>query len=338
MPLKILPLPPIDEDNMKHSFSRRAVLGGALAALLVQRTAAADPAPSIRLVVPSSAGGPLDALSRVLAQSLGRHLEANVVVANVPGATGKLAAVQVANARPDGRTLLLGTSATHAIAASLFPQLPYRPEQDFAAIGRICTARFVLVAHPSFQARSLDELIDAARAAPTPLAYGSWGVGSGGHLAVEAIRMQFGIDLNHVPYQGTVSMMQDLLGGRIPLAISDTAGAIARVREGKLVPLIVTGTTRLAQLPQVSTFGEAQVPFTTESWCGLFAPARTPVAELARLEAALRAALEDLSVKQTLSTLVYDPGPMDRQAFRKLWQADIAAWRRVVVATGIRLD
>jgi tripartite-type tricarboxylate transporter receptor subunit TctC len=268
---------------------------------------------------------------------LGRLLEANVVVVNIAGATGQRAAVQVAHARPDGRTLLLGTSATHAIAVSLFPQLPYRPEQDFAAVGRVCTSRLVLVAHPSFQARSLAELIDAARATPTPLAYGSWGIGSGGHLAVEAIRLQAGISLTHVPYQGIGPMMQDLLGGRIPLAISDTAGAIALLREGKLVPLVVSGTTRLPALPEVATLAEAQVPFTTESWCALFVPVRTPAAELARMEAALQAALKEPQVEQALSTLVLEPGAMDRESFQRLWHADIDAWRRIVDATGISI-
>ena len=323
---------------MSSSLSRRAVLGGALAALSVSRIHAADAPATVRLVVPFPAGGSLDTLGRVLAPSLGRLLGATVVVINIAGATGQRAGIQVAHAPPDGRTLLLGTSATHAIAASLFPRLPYRPERDFAAVGRICSSRLVLVAHPSLRVRSLSGLIDAARAAPAPLAYGSWGTGSGGHLLVEAIRLQAGIDLTHLPYQSVAQMMRDLLGERLLLGISDTAGAIAPLREGKLVPLAISGTTRLAALPQVPTLAEAQVPFTTESWCALFAPARTPVAELMRLETALQAALKEPPVQEALETLVFEPGAMSRASFEQLWLDDIAAWRRIVIDTGISLD
>lgn len=323
---------------MNCGLSRRSVLSGALAALAALRGRAADVPALVRLVVPGPAGGSLDVLARALAQPLGRLLEANVVVFNVPGATGQLAAAQVARARPDGHTLLLGTSATHAIAGSLFTHLPYRPAQDFAAVGRVCTSRLVVVAHPSSGVSTLAELIDAARAAPAPLAYGSWGTGSGGHLAMEAVRLQAGIRLTHVAYQGIAPMMRDLLGGQIPIAISDTAGAIAPLRDGRLVPLAVSGTTRLAALPQVATLAETEVPFITESWCALFAPVHTPGVVLARLEAALQAALTEPPVVQTLSTLVFEPGSMGREDFQRLWQADIVAWRRVVLTTGISVN
>jgi tripartite-type tricarboxylate transporter receptor subunit TctC len=326
-------------DTTSCDLSRRVVLAGAFATVIGRQARAADVDPLVRLVVPFPAGGSLDALGRVLAPLLGRLLKANVVVFNVAGgATGQRAAGQVAHAPPDGRTLLLGTSASHAIAVSLFPRLPYRPEEDFVAVGRVCTTRLVLVAHPSFQIRSLAELIVAARASPTPIAYGSWGIGSGGHLAVEAVRLQAGIRLTHVPYESVAQTMQGLLGRQIPLAVSDIAGAIALVRDGKVVPLVVSGTKRVTELPQVATLADAQLPFTTESWCALFVPAHTPDAEQVRLEEALLTALEQPPLKQVLSTLVLEPGAMGREAFQRLWHDDIAAWRRVVVAGGISLN
>ncbi|MDM0028846.1 Bug family tripartite tricarboxylate transporter substrate binding protein [Variovorax saccharolyticus] len=280
----------------------------------------------------------MDAIGRILARSLSAHLKETVIVSNVAGATGRRAAVQVAHARPDGRTLLMGTSATHAIAPSVFPRLSYRPDQDFTAVGSVCSTRLLLVANPAFEARSLEGLIAVSQAASLPLLYGSWGTGSGGHLVAEAIRLHRGIDLSHVPYQGIRPMMQDLLGGQIPLAVSDMAGALALAREGKVIPLVISGTSRYPQLPQVATLAESGVPFTTESWCALFAPARTPGPVLARLESALRAALAEVSVQQALRVLGYESEPLGREVFLRQWQLDIAAWRRIVVATGIRLD
>ena len=293
---------------------------------------------ALNLVVPFPAGGPVDAIGRILARSLSVHLKESVIVSNVAGAAGRRAAVLVAHARADGRTLLLGTSATHAIAPSLFPTLPYRPDRDFAAVGKVCDTRLLLVANSAFEARSFADLVAVSRAAPVPLFYGSWGTGSGGHLVVEAIRLHRGITLSHVPYQGIGPMMQDLQGGQIPLAVSDMAGALALARDGKVVPLVISGTTRLPELPQVATLAESEVPFTAESWCALFAPAGTPGPALARLEAALQAALAELSVQQALRVLGYESEPLSREVFLRQWQGDIAAWRRIVVATGIRLD
>lgn len=318
--------------------SRRAWLCGALAALCGgPARAAAEPRP-VRLVVPFPAGGPADVLGRALAQALGPHLDAPVFVDNVAGATGQRAAAQVAHAPPDGLTLLLGTSATHAIAPALPVRLAYQPLQDFVALGRVCTTRMLMVAHPSFPARSLPGMIAAARAAPVPLSYGSWGIGSVGHLIVEALRAQAGIALTHVPYQGIAPMMQALLGGQIPLAVSDTAGAVALVREGRVKALAVSGRTRLAALPGVATFAEAGVAFDTEAWIALFAPAGLAQAPRTRLEAALRAALAEPRLVEALDRMTLEPGPLEREAFERLWRDDIAAWRHVVAAAGITLN
>jgi tripartite-type tricarboxylate transporter receptor subunit TctC len=315
---------------------RRAMLAGALACAFTPRSRAADS--TVNLVVPFPAGGPVDALGRILARSMSAHMKQLLVVSNSAGAAGRRAAAQVAYAPPDGRTLMLGTSATHAIAASLVPKLPYRPEQDFTAVGRICTSRLLLVANPSFEGRSLTELFSVAHATPFPLACGSWGIGSGGHLVAEAIWRHGRIGLSHVPYQGTGPMMQDLVGGQIPLAVSDVGGALALVREGKVVPLAITGASRLPELSRVATLAESGVPFAAESWCALFAPARVPEPELARLEAALQASLAELSVQQALRALAYESGPLSREAFLRQWHDDIEAWRRIVAATGISLD
>jgi tripartite-type tricarboxylate transporter receptor subunit TctC len=324
--------------ELAHGLSRRRLVAGAFASIAAVHAPASGGEPVVRLLVPFPAGGSLDALARLLAPPLGRHLEATVVVMNLPGGAGQLAAQRAAHAPSDGNTLLLGTSATHAIAVTLFPDLGYRPEQDFAAVGCICTGRLVLVASPALEARSLADLVRIAHAAPAPLAYGSWGVGSGGHLMVEAIRRHAGIELIHVPFRGVGPMLQSVLGDQIPLAVSDVAGVASLVRAKKVVPLAVSGTTRLPWMPDVGTLAEAQIAVAPESWCALFAGKQTPEAEMARLDAALQATLKEVAVAQAIGALMLETSPLSRTQFQALWHDDIDAWHRLIVATGVKLD
>ncbi len=318
--------------------TRRSLWITGLASMLASSVHAAWPERSIQLVVPFPAGGPADALGRGLAQGLGRELGVNVLVQNLPGATGQRGTVQVARAAADGLTLLLGTNATHAIAPSLFPKLPYQPERDFVTIGQVSTTRLLLVAHPSLPARSLAELIKLARQSATPLACGSFGLGSGGHLVIETLRRHGNLPLNHVPYQGIAPMLTDLLGGQIPLAMSDVAGAMAMLQAGRLVPLVVTGRSRHPALPAVGTLAEAGIAFPAESWYAMFAPAQLPASTLARLDTALRATLAQPDMADSLRALALDASTLDREAFDRAWREDIAVWRQIITDTGVSLE
>jgi tripartite-type tricarboxylate transporter receptor subunit TctC len=227
----------------------------------------------VRLVVPFPAGGGTDVMGRLLAQSLSQELGATVIVDNVPGATGTLGCAQVARAVPDGHTLVLGISATHAIAPALFKDLKYRPD-DFTAIARVAHGGNVLVAHPGYAANTAPEMVALVKRSREPLMYGSWGNGSGGHLAMESLRLATGIETVHVPYKGVAPLLQDVVGGQIQVAMADVAGALPLLRAGRIKALAVTGTKRSSALPEVPTLVQGHIAFDTESWFALFAPAR----------------------------------------------------------------
>jgi tripartite-type tricarboxylate transporter receptor subunit TctC len=314
------------------------MLLAALSATVMRPVRAARPERPVQLIVPFPAGGPTDALGRLLGRELSGELNVAVLVQNVPGATGQRGATQVARAPPDGLNLLLGTSATHAIAPGLLPNLPYQPTRDFVSVGQVATSSILLVANPSFPARTLGQMITAARTSPVPLAYGSWGQGSGGHLVAETIRQHAGLRLDHIPYQGIAPMLNDLMGGQIPLAMSDGTGAEAVLRAGKVVPLAVTGQTRHPAWPDLPTLQESGIPFTAGSWFAVFAPVRTSSVVCERLEAGLRAALARPGVTVAMRSMALEPSTLSRQAFDKVWHEDIAVWRKVIADTGVAIN
>lgn len=292
----------------------------------------------IRLVVPFPAGGGTDVLARLLAKGLGGELDATVVVDNVPGATGTIGSAQVARSLPDGHTLLLGVSGTHAIAPALFKQLPYDPTRDFAAIVRVAHGGNILVANPAYPANSVAEMVAQVKKSGMPLMYGSWGNGSGGHLAGESIRQATGIPMEHVPYKGVAPLLQDLIGGQIQVALADVAGAMPLLQAGKIKALAVAGRKRSSALPKVPTLVESGIAFDTEIWYTLFAPARVPAAEVQRLAQAGERALRRPDAVEKIQGLGMEADPISREGFDRQWREDIATWARVVKAGGITLE
>ncbi|KWT94181.1 MULTISPECIES: tripartite tricarboxylate transporter substrate binding protein [unclassified Variovorax] len=320
---------------------RRALLAcaTALAAAPWSTALAAGPeGKPIRLVVPFPAGGGTDVMGRLLAQTLGSELNSTVIVDNVPGATGTIGSAQVARSAPDGHTLLLGISATHAIAPALFKDLKYRPEQDFTAIARIAHGGNVLVANPRYPANSAPEMVALVKRSGEPLMYGSWGNGSGGHLAGESVRIATGIKMEHVPYKGVASLLQDLVGGQVQVAMADVAGALPLLRAGKIKALAVTGRKRSSALPQVPTLAEGGIAFDTESWFALFAPARLPEAEVQKLSQATAHALQRPEVVEKINSLGMEADPVSRADFAKQWHADIATWARIAKLSNVKMD
>ncbi|MDM0026492.1 Bug family tripartite tricarboxylate transporter substrate binding protein [Variovorax saccharolyticus] len=291
----------------------------------------------IRLIVPFPAGGGTDVMGRLLAQALSQELGATVIVDNVPGATGTLGSAQAARAAPDGHTLLLGISATHAIAPSLFKDLKYRPD-DFTAIARLAHGGNVLVANPGYAANSAPDMVALAKRSRDPLIYGSWGNGSGGHLAMESLRMAAGIETVHVPYKGVAPLLQDVVGGQIQVAMADVAGALPLLRAGRIKALAVTGRKRSSALPEVPTLVEGRIAFDTESWFALFAPARLPADTAKQLAQAADRALRRPELIEKVKSLGMEADPISREAFDKQWHEDIATWARVVQASGAKAD
>ena len=328
-----------------HHPSRRRFVGAALATSVLgvghwQYAFAADYPGSkpIRLVVPFPAGGGTDITGRWIALGLAQELKATVIVDNVPGATGTVGAGQVARAAPDGHTLLLGISATNAIAPALYKNLSYKPEVDFTPLARVAYGGNLFVVHPDLPVKNIGELIELARKAGRDLTYGSWGVGSGGHLAMEAFNQHARTRIAHVPYKGVAPLLQDLLGGHIKIAVVDLAAGAPYVTSAKLRPIAVSGAKRSSLLPQVPTLVEQGVPFDTESWYAVFGPARMPAPLVAQLAQALQNVLKSPEAAKKINDLGMEGALISREAFELQVRQDIGVWGSVVDKGGIKLE
>ncbi|WP_213956259.1 tripartite tricarboxylate transporter substrate binding protein [Variovorax sp. dw_954] len=319
------------------TLSRRRMLASAvlLAAAPWQAVRADQP---IRLVAPFSAGGGTDVIGRLLAQGLGKELGTTVIVDNLAGATGTIGAAQVARAAPDGRTLLLGPTATMAIAPALFHSLRYDTAKDFIALAPIAHGGNVVAANPGYPANTVPEMVALARRTGEPVVYASWGNGSAGHLAMESIRALTGIKTEHVPYKGAGPLVQDLIGGQVQVGMVDLAGALPQIRAGKIKALAVTGRKRSSALPQVPTLAEGGIAFDTESWYGLFGPARMPDAEAQKIAQAAEKVLRQPELIARIKDFGLDPEPMSRADFDKEWRADMVTWARLVQQSGAKVD
>jgi tripartite-type tricarboxylate transporter receptor subunit TctC len=283
--------------------SRRAFIA-ALASLTLPARAGAQPFPSraVTIIVPYPPGGPIDALARMIAQEAQADLGQPLVVDNRPGASGIIGTSAAARADADGHTLVLGTNQTHATNQSLIKSCPYDAVRDFAPVAGIAAMPHVLVVGKDFSASSLRELVAMAKDKPGKPTYGSIGNGSGAHLATELFKTKAGIDILHVPFKGLSPLTTELLAGRIDLAIAPLPGLIAQqIASGSLRALGVARAERSPQLPAVPTFAEAGVAgVEADAWAALFAPARTPPAVIARLYAAVSAALAKEAVQARL--------------------------------------
>jgi len=292
----------------------------------------------IRLVVPFPAGGGTDVVARLLAARLSTHLKATVIVENVAGATGTIGSAQVARAAPDGYTLLLGISGTHAIAPSIYPKLPYEPLRDFVAIGRIAYGGNVLVANPAYPARDIKALVALAKQPGADVTYGSWGPGSGGHLAGESLNVAAGIHLRHVPYKGVAPMLNDLMGGTLQIAMADLTAALPQIRAGKIRALAVSGAERSEALPDVPTFAESGIPFKLDSWFALFAPARTPTPIVDKLDQAMQHSMQDPALQAQIASFGMRYAPISRTQFTTQIREDTRTWATLVKSSGAALE
>ena len=266
--------------------------------------ASADDYPTrpITLIVPFPPGGSTTVMARNVADKMSAALGQQIVVDNRGGAGGTLGTRFVAKAAPDGYTILLSYTATMAIAPAMNANAGYDPGKDFAPIGMIGFAPSVLVVHPSMPVHSIAELISQAKAAPSPLQYGSPGVGTVNHLAFEYLATEAGIKLLHVPYKGNGPAISDLLGGHIPMMFLPIPVALGNVKAGTLRALAITSVKRSSLLPDVPTVAESVPGFEVALRYGLAAPAGTPRAIIARLNKELNAALAAEDVKTRLAT------------------------------------
>ena len=295
------------------------------------------PAKPVRIIVPFSPGGVADNSARVVAEPLAARLGQQVLVENRPGASGNIGTQQVAQAEPDGYTLLLGFDGTMVINPHVFARIAFQTLTDFAPVTKLGDATLILVAHPGAGVRNLRELIEQAKA--KPFAYGTSGTGGTPHLVGELLKQRTGAQLEHVPYKGGGQAITDVVGGQIPLVFTAIATAQQYVRTNRLVALGVPSARRSSALPDVQTFQEAGIAgFDVSSWVGIFAPAKTPTAVVEKLQRELQAALRTPFVKERYAALGIEPvGNSPREFFEQV-REDLARWEKVVKAANIRVE
>ncbi|HUP29489.1 MAG TPA: tripartite tricarboxylate transporter substrate binding protein [Usitatibacter sp.] len=293
----------------------------------------------IRLIVPFAPGGVTDTSGRVVADALAKRLGQSIVVENKAGASGNIGTQQVVNAAPDGYTLVLGFDGTLVINPHVFPNFPFDVVRELEPIGKIGDAALIIVAHPSFPAKTLPELIAYSKTQPGGVPYGTSGVGGTPHIAGELLNQKTGSKLNHVPYKGGGQAMTDALGGNIPLVYTAVAGAMQHVKAGKLVPIAVSSMKRAPSLPDVPTFMEAGITdFESSSWVAILAPAKTPRAIVEKLNRELNAVLTDPAIVERLAGLGIVATPGTPQQLADQIRADLAKYGQVVKAAGIKAE
>jgi tripartite-type tricarboxylate transporter receptor subunit TctC len=294
------------------------------------------PSRPVTLVAPSTPGSAPDVLARVVAQKLTEQLGQQMVVLNRPGAGTNIGTQAVAQAAPDGYTLLLGSIA-NTLNPHIMSKVGYRLE-DFAPVSSVAAAPDVLVVHPSVPAVNLQELISLLKAKPgTPA--GHAGIGTTPHLSLETFRRMAGVELTMVPFKGGGEAQQGILGGQVPFMFSTTIGILPRVRSGQLRGLAVSSAKRIAAAPDLPTVAEAGLPaFDVVAWFGLFAPAGTPRAVVDRLSSETRAALASADVRKRLVDLGAEPLGNSPEEFSAYVAAEFQRWGKLARESGIRLD
>ena len=317
----------------------KRLIAFAAAALLASAASAQYPDKPIRLVVPFAPGGVTDTSARVVAEALAKRLGQPIVIENKAGASGNIGTQGVVNAPPDGYTLVLGFDGTLVINPHVFANFPFDVARDLEPVGKIGDATLIIVAHPSFPAKTLPEMIAYSKKLPGGLSYGTSGVGGTPHIAGELLKQRTGANLTHVPYKGGGQAMTDALGGNIPIVYTAIAGALQHVKAGRLVPIAVSSARRAPSLPDVPTFIEGGVPdFESSSWVAILAPAKTPRAVIDRLNRELNAVLTDPPIAEKLATLGITATPGPPQQLADQIKVDLAKYGVVVKAAGIKAE
>ncbi|MBF9265250.1 tripartite tricarboxylate transporter substrate binding protein [Paracidovorax cattleyae] len=310
-------------------------LAAAFAALAHGAVRAAPyPEQPITLVVPFSAGGGADNAARILAKGLGEVSGQSVIVDNKPGASGSIGGAAVARARPDGYTVLFDASS-FAINPAL-RKLPFDPARDLVAVSQIISVPNILVVAPSSPYNTLPDFLAAARAKPGKLTYASYGPGSLAQMAVELLRIDAKFDAVHVPYKGGAPAIMDVMGGQVDVYFANAASSLSYVKSGKLKALAVSSAARMKELPSVPTVQEAGIKgYQVKEWNGLFVPAGTPPAVIARLQELSQKALALPDVRSSLDALGLAPVGSSAAEFQNFVNAERKRWDTVVKTNGI---
>ncbi|SAI31483.1 lipoprotein [Bordetella ansorpii] len=314
---------------------RRSFMGAMGAGMLAASGLARAQGTPTRIIVGATPGGGTDTVARLLAAELGRVMGGTFVVDNKPGAGGNIAAQAVATAAPDGRTLLV-CYTSHAINATLYPNLPFDPVKDFSPVSSVATAPSILLAHPSVPASTVPELIALAKKEPGKLNMALPGIGSAGHLGGEVLKLQAGIDMVMVPYKGTAPAMTDLLGGQVQLMFAGAALAKGQIQAKSLKPLGISSARRMENYPDIPPIADTLPGYDFSAWYGLLGPKGMDPKRVAQLsQATVKVLSEPGNKKRLMDEGLITTGSTPEQ-FSAFVQEEVVRWGKVVQASGAK--
>lgn len=315
-----------------------APLCAALMLPLLAYAQSAFPNRVIKVIVPVAPGGGADAVARMVTEKMSQSLGTSIIIENKAGASGSIAAMEVARAAPDGYTLMQCFVATHSTNPAVL-KIKYDPIADFAPVGMMAQTSNVLVVADKNKAKNLQEFLAQARAKPGGLSFSSAGAGSATHLIMEYLENQARVDLVHVPYKGAAPAMQDLLGGQVDAMFPSLTTALPHIKSGRLRALAVASGKRDPVLPDVATVAEQGFAgFSAIQWWGLCAPAKTPEPVVARLNKALNDALALPDVKARLHDMAAEATPLSPEQFGSFLKTEVAKWTQLVRDTNLQIE
>jgi len=291
----------------------------------------------IKMLVGFGAGGGTDIAARIMAQKMSEILGQSIVVENRTGASGMIAAEDEAKSAPDGYTLMMGSQTTYAVAPNLYRKVTLDAAKDFADVAMTGASPLVLVVNPSFAAHTVKDVIAMAKANPGKINFGTGGLGTTPHMTAELFQYTAGIKMVHVAYRGEAPAINDLLAGQIPLMFANLSAVMGNLKAGTLRALAVTGAHRSPSAPDIPTVAEAALPgFEAETWWGIVAPAGTPHAVLAKLNAAALKALADDDTKKRFADLGMTNGGSSPEELDAYIKSEIAKWSKVIKDANIQ--
>jgi tripartite-type tricarboxylate transporter receptor subunit TctC len=321
------------------TLTRRWALGLIAGAALFTGAASAQGYPTrvIKMVVPYPAGGPTDAIARIVAEEMGKTLGQNVIVENVAGASGAIGTRAVAKADPDGYTIVFGNNQTHGNNMFLLTNPGYDAQKDFAPLAGAGAFEHVFVVKNDLPVKSIPELVALAKTDPGKLNYGSTGVGSGSHLSTELFMTRTGTKMTHVPFRGAAPLVQELVAGRIDVSNSTLPSVLAQIQAGQIRAIGIASPQRNPQLPDVPTLREQGISDAdAESWAAFFAPANTPKPALDKLSTTIVGILDKPEVKDRITKLGFTLNVRDPEAFKPYLAQEIQTWADIIKAAGIK--
>lgn len=321
-------------------FRRHLMLLGACAALACTAAQAQDryPNKAVTVIVPQAAGGANDAIARIITTKLAELTGQSFVVENRVGAGGNIGTAHAAKARADGYTLMLTADSSYVINPSLYKSTGFDPLKDFEPVSTVATAGYVLVANPGFAPNNTAELIALAKQQPGRIMIGSAGNGTVNHLVGEMLNKAAGIDLVHVPYKGASAAVTDLVGGQVQVSVQSLPSSISFIRSGRIKVLGVVNEKRLAALPGAAPIQETVSGLAVTPWYGVFAPAATPRAVVAQLQALIAQALDASDVKDKLTQVGAEPYRLSGEPFAALIRTELPRWAKAVKDSGASVD